>query len=262
MAPDPQGDFQDQALLAIRSSRLLGRLDDEDLGAVLEYGTVLRRGRDGLLLAQGDDRTLVLLSGAAKEHLETPNDPEVVLRILGPGDAAGLNNVLGTPSGSDVTALGICHALVLPGADLRSLARARPAVASAWLRTVTEQLDDLRTRVWAFASTATSQRVTCRLLELSDRFGEQVDGERRVRCELTQAELASWAGASRESTAKTLHDLRRAQLVNTRRRQLTILDPAALERGHGDCPRHRTAGTEEQEDELIVILPDTASLPR
>lgn len=262
MPPDPQDEFHEQALLAIRSSRLLGRLDDEDLGAVLEYGTVLRRGRDGLLLARGDDQVLVLLSGAAKEHLDTPTDPEVVLRILGPGDAAGLSNALGTPSGGDVTALGICHALVLPGTALRYLARAHPAITSAWLRTVTEQLDDLRTRVWAFASTSTSQRVTCRLLELSDRFGEQVDGERRVRCELTQAELASWAGASRESTAKALHELRRAQLVTTRRRQLTILDPAALERRHGDCPRHRTPRGDDQDEELVVHLPDTTDLAR
>jgi CRP-like cAMP-binding protein len=262
VVPVPQDESEEQALRAIRASRLLGRLAGDDLAALLDHGTVLRRDRGGLLLTWGDDRVLVLLSGAAKEHLATATDPDVVLRILQPGDVAGLSTALGTPSGGDVTALGTCHALVVPGRVLRQLARARPAVAGAWLRAATEQLDDLRTRIWAFASTSTSQRVVCRLLELSDRFGEQVDGECRVRCELTQAELASWAGASRESTAKALHELRRAGLVITRRRHLTILDPEALEGRHRDCLRHTTTGEDGQQDDRTVHGPDASALRR
>lgn len=258
MAHGPNDDdLHAQAFGAVRTSRLLGPLDHEDLALVLEHATAIRRARGGLLVTHGDDRVVVLLSGAAKEHRETPHDPEVVLRLLAPGDVAGLSSALGTPSGGDVTALGPCRAVVLPGGELRGLARTRPAIANAWLRAVTEQLSDLRTRTWAFASTSTSRRVICRLLELSDRFGEDVGCERHMRCELTQAELASWAGASRESTAKTLHTLRRAGLVTTRRRELTLLDPSALRHRHGDCPRHPSAAHDRNSDE-VVVLPEPA----
>ena len=184
----------------------------------------------------------MLLTGAAKEHRATPAGRQVVLAVLGPSDVAGLANILGTPSGGDHTLLTPSELLVLPGRDLRALARARPQLALAWLRATTEELTSQRRDTVALASTTTGERVVVRLLQLAERFGEETDHGIRIGAHLNQDELASWAGASRESATKVLGDLRRQGLVVTHRRSITILDIDRLR-------AHATTGTDEEVDD-------------
>jgi CRP-like cAMP-binding protein len=71
-------------------------------------------------------------------------------------------------------------------------------------------------------------RLAQRLVELSERFG--VDGEHGIEVELplSQEELASWIGASREAVSKAFKVLRSLRIVETGRRRVTILDFDAL----------------------------------
>jgi CRP-like cAMP-binding protein len=80
---------------------------------------------------------------------------------------------------------------------------------------------------WA-ASTAI-ERVAARLLEFSERFGREDDDGIRIALPLTQEELAGATGASLESVARALHQLRELRCVETRRREIRILDRPALE---------------------------------
>ena len=228
MSIDGSGSVGTPLVDGIRRSALLHGLPEEDLTAVLGACRVLRRDRGQRLLRSGGDAVLIVLQGAAKEHRAVSQVDEVVLALLGAGDVAGLTGALGTPCAGDVTALTDAAALLMPGGELRSLARERPAVAQAWLQTAVAELGDLRRQVLAFSTMSTTGRVVYRLVELAERFGEPIDGEVRIRAQLTQEELASWARASRESVARALHELRRARIIMTRRRSLTILDLEAL----------------------------------
>ena len=72
-------------------------------------------------------------------------------------------------------------------------------------------------------------RVTSRLVELAERFGEpRDDGVIEVPMPFNQDELASWSGASRESTARALRSLREIGVIQTRRLRLTVLDLVRL----------------------------------
>jgi CRP/FNR family transcriptional regulator, cyclic AMP receptor protein len=215
-ATDPTPDGHIGPLLdGARGSRFLRNLPDEDLAAVLGIGRLLDASPRKLLSRRGSDSVLLLLTGAAKDHRTTSSGEDVVLRLIAPGDVAGVSGALGTPADGDVTALTPAAAIILPGHKLRALARSRPPIALVWLQTVTEQLSMLRHQVLAFASTSSTQRIIYRLTELADRFGEPVNGEIRIRAQLPQAELASWAGTSRESVARALHDLRCAGILAT-----------------------------------------------
>jgi CRP/FNR family transcriptional regulator, cyclic AMP receptor protein len=52
----------------------------------------------------------------------------------------------------------------------------------------------------------------------------------KVELPLSQEELASWCGASRESTVKALRTLREVGAVTTGRRQVTLHDVDGLRR--------------------------------
>jgi CRP-like cAMP-binding protein len=55
----------------------------------------------------------------------------------------------------------------------------------------------------------------------------------RIDLPITQEELASWVGSSREGVNKALHTLRGLRWVETERRAITVLDMEALRKRAG-----------------------------
>jgi CRP-like cAMP-binding protein len=94
-----------------------------------------------------------------------------------------------------------------------------------------------RTRI-QFATLDTLGRVADRLLELSERFGQDTGDGIVVELPLSQEQLASWCGASRESTVKALSTLRSLNCITTGRQSLVIHDLNAL----GVHARRRPSG--------------------
>jgi CRP/FNR family transcriptional regulator, cyclic AMP receptor protein len=84
-----------------------------------------------------------------------------------------------------------------------------------------------------FATLDTLGRVAWRLQELSERFGEQTADGIDVELPLSQEQLASWCGASREATVRALATLRTPGCIATGRRSVLIRDIEALGR-HAD----------------------------
>jgi len=72
--------------------------------------------------------------------------------------------------------------------------------------------------------------VARRLLDLAERFGKETPEGVKVELPLSQEELASWCGASRESTVKALRTLREVGALTTGRRQVTLHDVDGLRR--------------------------------
>jgi CRP-like cAMP-binding protein len=68
------------------------------------------------------------------------------------------------------------------------------------------------------------------LVELSERFGEETEDGLKISLPLSQEELASWTGCSREAASKALQALRKRGLVETRRRAVVVLDREGLAR--------------------------------
>jgi CRP/FNR family transcriptional regulator, cyclic AMP receptor protein len=202
-----------------------GRLSGGDLDALLAISRGIRvRRRTGLLRAQ-DDRAMLLLGGAAKAHLVTAHGDEVITAIHGPGDAPGLVVALGRAEvGSELTSLDQVDALSVAGPALRALLRERPGLTSVCLAALADQHAQALAERARFAGTSVAERVQWRLLELAQRWGRAQGPAVHVGLPITQEELAAWSGASRESVAKVLHELRATGLLLTGRRSLTILD--------------------------------------
>jgi len=86
-----------------------------------------------------------------------------------------------------------------------------------------------------FATHDVVGRVAQRLIELGERFGEPgANGSIEIALPLSQEELASWTGASREAVSKALQLLRSVHIVATGRKHITVLDPDALRRRAGE----------------------------
>jgi CRP/FNR family cyclic AMP-dependent transcriptional regulator len=155
---------------------------------------------------------------------------EVVLAVSGPGDVIGeLSAFDGRPrsatavAAEDVEAVvasseALMRALEEPGAALELI-----GVLAARLRHDTRTLVD-------FATLSTAGRIAWRLSELADRFGEPVAEGVSVALPLSQDQLASWCGASREAAVRALRALRTLGVISTGRRSVLVHDPEQLRR--------------------------------
>ncbi|NIO00408.1 MAG: helix-turn-helix domain-containing protein, partial [Anaerolineae bacterium] len=69
------------------------------------------------------------------------------------------------------------------------------------------------------------RRVACKLLELAEGHGVAEAEEVRISVPLTQQELATMVGATRESTNKALAAFRRQGLIRLQRGQIIVVNP-------------------------------------
>lgn len=92
---------------------------------------------------------------------------------------------------------------------------------SSRLRYNTRQMDSL-------ASLGIPQRLARKLLELAQNYGQVVPHGVHINMILTQTDLASLIGATRESINKSLRDFRRRQWIRVDQGHIILLDPEAL----------------------------------
>lgn len=216
-----------------REGSFLSQLSADELSDLRARSIVRSFARDATILHQGEapGRVLVIERGRAKVTAITEDGTEVVLAFRGPGDLLGELSALGGETRlASVRALEPLDALAVPAADFDSFLETHPRVALVILRVVITRLRDADRQQVEFAAYQTLGRVARRLVELADRFGEPSGAGIRIALPITQEELAGWAGASREATAKALHELRDLNLIETARREITVRDPAGLER--------------------------------
>lgn len=207
---------------------------------LVESGTRRHYRRGDALFSQGDlsDRALLVESGWVKISVSSSDGQEAVLGLRGPGQVLGELSILdGAPRSASAVALEEVVASVVSAADLTRALDEDRELSRELLRELAVRLRDADRMRVEFGTLDTLARVARRLLELGEGFGEPGDDGVVVALPLSQEELASWIGSSREATAKALRTLRELGCVTTGRRTVTIRDRAALVRQAGlDAP--------------------------
>jgi CRP-like cAMP-binding protein len=172
---------------------------------------------------------LVLLQGVVKATCITRAGHEAILAFRGPGDLIGeLALIDERPHSSTVIAVEPVQALIVPARGFRGFLEERPAAAVALMRMVVDRFRDTDRKLVEFSASDALARVAARLLELAATYGERSERGLTISLHLSQEELAGWAGCSVKAVVNALQTLRRLGLVETRRRQITILDPEHL----------------------------------
>ncbi len=211
----------------------LDALPASDREALLAAGHLRRWQAGEVLFREGDGATgaLLITAGLVKIHKHARDGDEVILSLCGPGDLLGEVSLAAATRSADASALLAVEAVSVPVADLRALLARQPRIALELLELALGRLRVADQRRLEFASSESLPRVTSRLLELAERFGVAgADGTLTVEMPISQEELASWAAASRESTARALRTLRELGVIETQRKRLVVNDVEALRR--------------------------------
>ncbi|HEY2436720.1 MAG TPA: Crp/Fnr family transcriptional regulator [Solirubrobacteraceae bacterium] len=200
--------------------------------ALRREGRLVQISHGQALFVEGDraERVFLLQRGWVIISCVGAGGREVVLGVSGPGDVIGeLSAFDEQPRSATAVAADDVEAVVAPAwaltKALDNLGAAHELIAVLAVRV----RDDTRKLV-EFATLSTLGRIAWRLLELSDRFGEPVPDGIAVSLPLSQDQLASWCGASREAAVRALRSLRTLGIISTGRHSVIIRDLDGLRR--------------------------------
>jgi CRP/FNR family transcriptional regulator, cyclic AMP receptor protein len=215
----------------------LDALSQEEVAQLHARGVVRRFPRGDALFheRQASDRVMLLTEGRVKIASTSEDGRETVLAFRGPGEVLGeLSAIDGKPRSAGVTAVDPVVALVIPARAFRAFLERSPRALLWILERLIARLREADRKRAEFGTSDTIGRVAARLVELAADYGrEQPGGGVRIDLPITQEELASWVGSSREGVNKALQTLRGLRWVETERRAITVLDMEALKKRAG-----------------------------
>lgn len=210
-----------------------GALNEGEREILGGYGSRRVYAKDDVLCREGEESgfVVVILSGFAKVFTTAEDGHESMLGVRGPGDTVGEIGSFGRrPRTATVIALNRLVGLVMDGERFRKYVETSPHASGVFSRLLMNRQMESDRRLTMGAADG-ERRLAGLLLELSERFGEpHPGGEISIKLPLSQNELASWIGKSREMVARAYRTWRDADVVSTGRRAITIMDAEELRR--------------------------------
>src|SRR2546422_270767 len=212
---------------------LFADLADEDLRELI---AVARRRifRSGEVIFHREDPGQVLYvikEGKVKISLISPEGQEISLVVFGKGECFGEFAILdGLPRSADAVALERVECYTLQRSDFHKAIMKNPKIAIQVLEVLSKRLRTTDQMVEDLIFLDVYGRVAKKLLDLADTHGTKVDNGIRIDVRLTQQELASMVGASRESVNKVMGYFTDKKFISTDKHRITLHRIADLKR--------------------------------
>lgn len=216
---------------ALMDSDVFGALEEEEIDKLALCGQTLHYEAGRTIFQKGDpgDSLMVVVSGRVKIGTLSTDGREAVLNYVGPCQSFGEIALLdGKPRSADATAVEATELFVLRRRDVLSFVERHPDIAlrimgmlCARLRYTTEMLEDHLTVDMATL-------LARALLRLSRIYGQKCAEGIRIELPLSQRELGSIVGLSRENVNRHLSDWRGRGILRLDQRRITICRPEAL----------------------------------
>jgi CRP-like cAMP-binding protein len=206
-------------------------LDPEDF-ALLEKSLVRRRYPAGTtLFHMGDDGGAlhVIGRGRVKVTIPSPSGEELILAILSQGDILGeLSLFDGKPRSATVEALEETDTLCFLREEVLKLMRTRFSVVERVLEVLCRRIRDTDTLLAEARFLDLGARLARKILDLGDSCGVREGEAVRIPVRVTQKDLASMIGGTRESVNKQMTALKGEGILAVEGGVVTILRREAL----------------------------------
>lgn len=218
----------------LKSIPLFRRLKPEQLGWIwerLHYRTFAESAPIALAEQPGE-AVYIILNGAVKVYVDQLNGSDVILAILGAGDVVGEMSLLGeNPSRSaNITALVDSDMAWTDRGTLVTCIDSMPGLVHSLLDILSDRLRQANEQNQSLATLDVRGRVARQLLLLAQKFGVPDDqGNVTIHLPISQRDLGTLVGASRERVNQILSECRRNSILETDRAgNLIIRDRTTL----------------------------------
>jgi CRP-like cAMP-binding protein len=171
----------------------------------------------------------VLEAGSVKFIQLTPEGHQVVLRLIGAGDAFGGVAAFGGAT-YPVTAEAVTEATALewPGSVMAALMERHPKLAINAVRFVAERLHELQVRYRQLATEKVERRVARALLRLVQQSGRRTEAGVLIDLPLSREDIAQMTGTTLYTVSRIISRLEADGVVEAGRQRMVIRNPHAL----------------------------------
>ena len=215
---------------ALRRVSLFADLHEDELAALADCLGRRVFAKDMILFHKGSPaQSLYLIeSGEVRIFALSETGHEITLDIYGPGECFGETALLdGNLRSTGAMAVAKTVTYTLGRDDFLRCMERHPQVARRVMALLAHRLEHATAYAENLAFLDVAGRVAAVLLELAQRYGVE-HGSLGIDLHLTQAELASWACASREMVNRVLHAYQNQGLITMERHTIVITDLAGL----------------------------------
>lgn len=201
-------------------------LDSRQLEILAKHGVKRTFRRHTIIINEGDcaDAFYVILEGRVRIFVVGRDGKEITFTIQGSGEYFGEMALDGGPRSATIITLEPCRLLVVSREAAESFFSSDPQFAMQLACKLIYRVRMLTHRVKSLAL----EDVYERFARVVDELAVEQDGVRVIDGKLTQADIASRIGASREMVSRVLTDLKTSGHVSYDRRRIVI---------HGKLPR-------------------------
>lgn len=213
------------ASLYFKQVSFFSDLADDDIRPLMALARK-RTFRSGEVIFHRDDVGQVLYvikEGKVKICLIGPEGQEISLAVLGKGDCFGEFAIIdGLPRSADAVALEKVECYTLQRSDFHNAIIKNPQIAIQVMEMLARRLRKTDEKIEDLVVLDVYGRVAKKLLDLADEHGIKVDDGTRIDVRLTQQDLASMVGASRESVNKVLGYFSDKHYISTDKHKITL----------------------------------------
>lgn len=183
----------------------VGTLSPKELEEVSRHAVQRRFKARTVLMSEGEmtDALYIIVEGKVRAFVSNADGREVVLSTMGPGEYFGELAFDEGPRSASVITLEPCRLLVVPREDFVNFVQSSPAFATHFILRLIGRIRTLTNSVRSLALMDAYGRVARLLLESA----VTRDGVQMVPEKLTQTDIASRVGCSREMVSRIFKDL-------------------------------------------------------
>lgn len=221
----------------IRKLRNNTRLDDDDIEGIRAMPIHIRDlPANSTIVREGDrpEQCCLLIQGFGIRSKTTDRGKRQILSIHIAGDIPDLQSLHLHVMDHDLRTLSECKVGFISHEVMRNLTRQRPLVAEAFWRETLIDAAIFREWIVNVGRRQASQRLAHLLLEVRDRLrAVGLCADQQFWLPMTQIDLADALGLTPVHVNRVLKELRGDGLVDIKRLEVTLADPARLQ-GFGD----------------------------
>ncbi len=214
--------------MSLEKIALFAGLSEADIDAVSSLAVTRNYPKNTLVMCEGDesDSLYIVLLGKVKVFLSDEEGKEITLNIQGEGEYFGELAMLDeAPRSASVMTTEVTKLAVISKKSFDECMKNNPDIAMKVMRGLARRLRELTENVRSLALMDVYGRVARLLLEMA----EEKEGKKVIFQRLTQRDIASMVGASREMVSRILRDLSVGGYITIERKIITINErlPAA-----------------------------------
>jgi CRP/FNR family transcriptional regulator, cyclic AMP receptor protein len=222
----------EDARRVLENCTLFRSLTDDERQRISSHAHVHRFAAGDAIFLKGSpgQGMMAVLTGEVRISAPSPEGKEIVLNIVHPGEVFGELTLLdGKDRNADALALTPCEIATLERRDLLPLLHQRPEICLKLLEVVCERLRRTTIQVEDLLFLELPSRLAKTLLRVAGRRISPT-GEVGLHVRLSQRELGSMIGGTRESVNKCLGEWQRHGLVRITGGVIVIVDAPGLKR--------------------------------